>query len=262
MQDMHETSAKKSLGQHWLNDQAMLAAICDAAVVEPGDNVLEIGPGQGSLTAVLLARGAKVVAVELDERLAGSLRLRFDKQPFILNMLSIFDFDLSSLPVGYKIVANIPYYLTAHLLRLLCDTPHKPSRVSLLVQKEVAERVTAQPGDMSILAVSAQLYYQVLLGQIVPSKLFTPPPKVDSQILIMQARNQPLFVALGVHKFMRLVKAGFANRRKTLHNSLSAGLQLSKDETQALLERARIQPNTRAQELSLDDWYRLYLAAK
>ena len=148
-----DVSAKKSLGQHWLDDERSLAAMCDAASIKNGDTVLEIGPGQGSLTAILLDRGARVAAVELDGRLAQELKKKFAGLPFTLNMLSILDFDLSNMPGGYKIVANIPYYLTAHLLRMLSETQHKPSVVVLLVQKEVAERVTSKPGEMSVLAL-------------------------------------------------------------------------------------------------------------
>ncbi|HSX52963.1 MAG TPA: 16S rRNA (adenine(1518)-N(6)/adenine(1519)-N(6))-dimethyltransferase RsmA [Patescibacteria group bacterium] len=249
---------KKSLGQHWLRDQASLEAIVDAANIEAGDSVLEIGPGQGALTVVLLERGAKVVAVELDESLAPGLEQQFKDQPFILNMLSILDFDLSTMSTNYKIVANIPYYLTAHLLRLLCDSLHPPTTAVLLVQKEVAQRVCAGAGDMSILSASVQLYYHVSLGQLVPARLFTPPPKVDSQVLILTRRQQPLFVDIDTKQFFRIVKVGFSNRRKTLLNALSAGLQMSKEETGELLTKANIKPATRAQELSLDDWHRLY----
>jgi len=254
--------ANKSLGQHWLRDNASLEMIYKAGHVKPGDTILEIGPGQGSLTSVMLAHGAKVVAVELDEQLAIPLRQKFSNLPFTLNMLSILDFDLSQMPPNYKIIANIPYYLTAHLLRMLCETPHKPSRAIFLVQKEVAQRVTAKPGEMSLISVVVQMEYKVSLDQIIPAKLFTPPPKVDSQILVMIKRTNPLYTNMDKKEFLRFVKAGFANRRKTLLNSLSAGLQKSKYDTTQLLNAAHVLPNTRAQELSLDDWHRLYLVLK
>ena len=255
---MDELHTKKSLGQHWLTDSATLEEMCEQAGVAAADTILEIGPGKGSLTSKLLDRGARVVAVELDEGLELDLREKFKGQPFILNMLSIFDFDLSTLPHGYKIVSNIPYYLTAHLLRMLCETPHPPQVVVLLVQKEVAERVASGPGDMSFISVAVQLNYEVALGRIVPAKLFSPPPKVNSQILIMQRRTEPLFVNIQTKEFFRLVKAGFANRRKTLLNSLSAGLLLSKVAVKGLLTESGIQPSARAQELSMKDWHVLY----
>ena len=249
--------AKKSLGQHWLTDVASLEAMCDAAEVITGDTVLEIGPGRGSLTASLLERGAKVVAVELDERLGQELTERFRDKPLILNMLSILDFDFSSLPADYKIIANIPYYLTSHLLRLLGEIPNQPSLAVLLVQKEVAQRVVAGPGAMSLLSVAVQFHYKVSLGEIVPAKLFNPPPKVDSQILILERRKKPVF-DVDMDKFFQVVKAGFSERRKKLRSSLSGGLHISKPEAEKLLQSAGIDPNSRAQELSLDDWYKLY----
>lgn len=253
----------KQLGQHWLKDKVSLAAICGGAKIKQGDTVLEIGPGTGELTELLLNQGAEVIAVELDERLSASLREKFKGLPFTLNTLSILKFDLSSLPGSYKIVANIPYYLTNHLLRMLCETQHKPVVAVLLVQKEVAQRVCAAPGEMSLLSVSVQLSYEVSLGPVVLAKLFDPPPKVDSQVIILKRRTQPLFPGWHpgnreVGEFFRVVKAGFSQRRKTLLNSLSAGLHLTKEETLKLLGAAKIQPTIRPQELSLENWYSLY----
>src|SRR6185295_7236194 len=136
----------------------------------------------------------------------------------------ILQFDLSRLSVGYKVVANIPDYLTSNLLRVLCESPNHFSKAALLVQKEVAKRVCAEPGDMSLLSVSVQFYCEAQLGAIVPARLFTPPPKVDSQILMLAYRSQPLFSDVDTKLFFRVVKSGFAQRRKTLLNSLSAGL--------------------------------------
>jgi 16S rRNA (adenine1518-N6/adenine1519-N6)-dimethyltransferase len=218
---MSETpQTKKSLGQHWLYDEAALQAMCRAAGVTPGDTVLEIGPGTGTLTAQLLQAGASVEAVELDQdRLAG-LRAQFAGQPFRLHQQSILKFDLTTLPPGYKVVANIPYYLTSNLVRLLSETPNPPQTAVLLVQKEVAERVAAAPGAMSLLSVTAQYYWEVSLDMMVPARLFTPPPKVDSQILVLHRRQAPLFTDIDTKQLFWLVKAGYSSRRKTLHNSL------------------------------------------
>jgi 16S rRNA (adenine1518-N6/adenine1519-N6)-dimethyltransferase len=155
------------------------------------------------------------------------------------------------------VVANIPYYLTSNLIRVLSESINPPAEVALLVQKEVAERVAAKPGDMSVLSVTAQFYWEVTLGQVVPARLFTPPPKVDSQILILKRRPKPLF-EVDTKGLFRLVKAGFNNRRKTLLNSLSGGLQKPKDEISTMLESAGIKPTARPQELSLEQWYELY----
>jgi 16S rRNA (adenine1518-N6/adenine1519-N6)-dimethyltransferase len=172
----------------------------------------------------------------------------------------ILSFDFTTLPAGYKVVANIPYYLTSNLLRLMCESPNHFSAAALLMQKEVAERVCAQPGSMSLLSVSVQFYCQAELGRLVPAALFTPPPKVDSQILTLTYRSEPRFPNVDTRHFFRIVKAGFAQRRKTLLNSLGAGLSLSREQTAALLATASIDPNTRAQNLSLEQWYALYQA--
>ena len=140
----------------------------------------------------LLAAGAKVVAVEFDKSLAGELQDKFAGKDFELRLENILTFDFGSLPKCYKIVANIPYYLTSHLFRIICETTNIVARAVLLVQKEVAERVTATPGEMSLLAVSVQTYGQVSLGEIVPAKLFSPPPKVDSRVLIIDFYDKPL----------------------------------------------------------------------
>ena len=191
-------------------------------------------------------------------KLADKLKRDFPAPNLNVVKKDILTFDLTALPAGYKVVANIPYYLTSHLLRVLCESSNPPSIVSLLVQKEVAERVCAKPGQMSILSVSVQFFCEASLGQVVPAKLFDPPPKVDSQILKLTYRQKPLFPGVDSKKFFQIVKAGFANRRKTLLNSLSAGLQLPKDQTSEIISSAGLKPNLRPQELSLSDWRELY----
>lgn len=260
----NEPLAKKSLGQHWLHDQAALEAICSAGEVTPDDIVVEIGPGTGTLTQLLLQRAKQVIAIEFDHDLANELPNRLNNDQFAAKLQivreDIRQFDFTSLLANYKIIANIPYYLTSHLIRLISESTNPPILAVLLVQKEVAGRVAASPGDMSLLAVSAQYYWEVSLGREVPAKLFTPPPKVDSQILILHSRNQPLFISNDDKIFFQVVKAGFAARRKTLGNSLAGGLRLSKDHATQLLQAANIDPGLRAQALSIDDWNRLYLA--
>lgn len=257
---MSEPPAKKSLGQHWLRDASTLAAMCDAVDVTAEDTVLEIGPGLGTLTEVLVKRARRVVAVEFDERLAAELDSRVPADNLQIISQDILSLDLTALPPDYKVVANIPYYLTSNLIRVLSETPNPPRMAALLVQKEVAERVAAGPGAMSQLSVTAQFYWQVRLGRVVPAALFEPPPKVDSQILIMKRRPAPLFTDVEPRQFFRLVRAGFAQRRKTLLNSLGSGLHLDRQEAEQLLESAGIEANRRAQALSLDEWHQLYLA--
>jgi 16S rRNA (adenine1518-N6/adenine1519-N6)-dimethyltransferase len=254
--------ARKSLGQHWLLDKDSLQAICLAADLSPADTVLEIGPGIGSLTELLAQQVKKVVAVELDEQLAGELLERISVDNVEVISQDILKFDLTSLPQSYKLVANIPYYLTSHLLKVLSESTNPPVLAVLLIQKEVAERVTAKPGNMSLLSVSTQLYWEVSSDWVIPAKLFTPPPKVDSQILILQRRPEILFNDINPKDYLRIVKAGFAGKRKTLLNSLSGGLKLSKSDVTDLLRTADIDPSVRAQNLSLDDWYHICQVAK
>lgn len=252
---------KKTLGQHWLTDHHALTTITDTAELTKDDTVLEIGPGIGSLTAILAEKVKKVVAVEYDEPLALQLAARYANTNVLIVPEDILQFDLNQLSKGYKVVANIPYYLTGNLLRKLCEAENPPKSMTLLVQKEVAQRITAKPGSMSILAVTVQFYTQVRAGEVIPAHLFTPPPKVDSQIVCLEWRKEPLF-NVDTKVFFKLVKAGFSERRKKLRSSLSGGLAISKDQAEVLLKQANINPEKRAQQLSLDDWYRLYNTQK
>lgn len=248
---------KKSLGQHWLFDEQSLQAMCDAAEITKDDTVLEIGPGLGPLTVMLTARAKHVIAIELDEELARKLPARVPAANLTVVHGDILQFDLSQLPAGYKVVANVPYYVTSAIVRMLLESATKPSRAVLLVQKEVAERLAAVPGDMSVLAVSAQLYADVEVGPVVPADRFDPPPKVDSQVVALAVRKKPLFNDIDQKLFFRVVKAGFGEKRKTLRNSLSGGLALPKDKSEALLAAAGIAPTERAEKLSLDEWHAL-----
>lgn len=247
----------KSLGQHWLHDRSVLAHIADCAELAADDTVLEIGPGLGTLTSELLRRSQKVIAVEFDSELARKLPGQFPGKNLEVIESDILSFDYSTLPAGYKVVANVPYYITSKIVKSLMTASNKPSVAVLLVQKEVAERLAAAPGDMSILAVSAQLFAEVTLGDIVPAKLFTPPPKVDSRVVVLRTRTTPLFTDVSESEFFRVVKAGFSAKRKKLRSSLSGGLSISKQDAEQLLEKAAISPDSRAEELDLDDWYRL-----
>lgn len=255
---MDEPLAKKSLGQHWLDDVASLEAICRAADIQPDDTVLEIGPGPGSLTKLLVKKAGRVIAVEFDAKLAADLPGRIKADNLEVVEQDILSFDLNGLPADYKIVANIPYYLTSNLIRVISETPNPPTSATILVQKEVAQRVAAEPGAMSILGVTAQFYWQVGLAQVVRAELFKPPPKVDSQVLILKRRPEPLFPDVDAKSFFRLVKAGFAQRRKTLLNSLSAGLHTDRTKIARLLEVAGIETGRRPQTLSLEEWRRIH----
>jgi 16S rRNA (adenine1518-N6/adenine1519-N6)-dimethyltransferase len=251
---------KKSLGQHWLKDDASLNAMCAAGELTKQDTVLEIGPGPGALTRKLVDKVSKVVAVEFDEILAQTLPGKINADNLEVVSHDILTFDFTSLPTNYKVIANIPYYLTSNLIRVLSETPNQPSLVVLLVQKEVAERVCAKSGAMSVLSVTAQYFWETSLGRVVGADLFTPPPKVDSQILSMRRHNDALFPGVDSKEFFRIVKAGYSERRKMLRSSLSGGLHIPKPEVEALLVKAGIEPTLRAQALSLMQWHRLYVA--
>ena len=281
---MSEDNPKKSLGQHWLHDTSSLVAMAEAAEVQAGDTVLEVGPGLGTLTEVLLARGAHVTAVEFDDELARELPRKLisrhlerskaqskdlvsdqeqilqqaqDDKLKIINE-DILKFDLSALPKDYKVCANIPYYLTSNLIRRLLESDNPPAVMALLIQKEVAERIASGPGEMSILAVATQFYAEVKLCQLVPAELFTPPPKVDSQIIQIKRRKTPLFPEVDTQKFFQIVRAGFSEKRKKLRSSLSGGLKITKPDADELLKKARISPDARAQELTLEQWRDIY----
>ncbi len=244
----------KSLGQHWLKDRDILAAIADDAELAPADTVLEIGPGLGTLTSEILRRAGRVVAVEFDAELARKLPGQFPGKDLTVANEDILQFDLDSLPVGYKVVANVPYYITSKIIEKLMTAKNKPSTVVILIQKEVAERVAAVPGDMSILAVSAQVFARARLGVEVPREYFTPPPKVDSQVVILETLATPLVAPEDEKAFFRVVKAGFSAKRKKLRSSIAAGLAISKPAAEELLRHANINPELRAEDLAIEEW--------
>lgn len=248
---------KKSLGQNWLRDREMLAAIAAEASLTSEDTVLEIGPGLGTLTSEILRHAGNVIAVEFDRDLAAKLPGQFPGKRLTVINEDILSFDLDTLPAGYKVVANVPYYITSKIIEKLMTANNKPAVVVILVQKEVAERIAARPGDMSILAVSAQMFAETRLGIEIPREYFTPPPKVDSQVVVLETRDVPLIPAEDEKAFFRVVKFGFASKRKKLRSSISAGLAISKPAAEELLRHADIDPELRAEDLSIDDWRRL-----
>jgi 16S rRNA (adenine1518-N6/adenine1519-N6)-dimethyltransferase len=255
-----QNNTKKELGQHWLHDSMVLSAIVDAADVNSGDSVLEIGPGLGTLTDVLATRGAQVTALEFDKDLMPKLAKKFSNTEHVkIEYGDVRTFDFRKMPKNYKVVANIPYYLTSHLIRSMSESANPPSVAVLLIQKEVAERICASPGQMGILSVTAQFYFECSLDIEVPAELFTPPPKVDSQVIVLKHRKQKLF-DVDEKAYFHLVKAGFSEKRKTLRNALSGGLALDKPDVEKLLAAANIKDSARAQELSHKQWYQLYQA--
>lgn len=247
----------KSLGQHWLKNREILEHIAQFAELTREDTVLEIGPGPGTLTSVLLSSAKTVVAVEFDENLANKLPKQFPGKDLQVVHSDILSYDLSQLPAGYKVVANVPYYITSKIVQLLMTADNKPAVVVLLVQKEVAERLAAVGGKHSILSVSAQLFADVRLGDKVPAHFFEPAPKVDSQVVILEPHIQPLFENFDQKVFFQVVKAGFSAKRKKIISSLSAGLALEKSRVDDMLRAVDIDPGQRAENLSLTQWWDL-----
>ncbi|MDR3125664.1 MAG: 16S rRNA (adenine(1518)-N(6)/adenine(1519)-N(6))-dimethyltransferase RsmA [Candidatus Nomurabacteria bacterium] len=244
--------AKKSLGQHWLNDTAALRRIKELLEIKPGDTVLEIGAGKGALTRYLAESSASVVAVEYDGELAKRLANDVPKPLEVVNA-DFLEFDLESLPEGYKIVGNIPYYITGKIVKKCLCARNKPSLVVLLVQKEVAERIAAPVGKLSILGVLSQFYAEIALGPVATADKFSPAPKVDSQVVVLKPRPE-----VQIDKdFEKIVRAGFSAKRKKLKTALAGGLGIDKTAAEKLLQKSQIDPNNRAQNLSVADWRRL-----
>jgi 16S rRNA (adenine1518-N6/adenine1519-N6)-dimethyltransferase len=271
---------KKSLGQHWLKDRAILTKITAYASIK-GNTVLEIGPGLGFLTSVLLAEADKVVAVEYDTELARKLPASFPGKNLEVVNADFLQYDLEQLPKGYKVVANVPYYITSKIVQKLLTAKNQPSEIVLLVQKEVAERLAAGPGNLSILGISAQVYAKVTLGEVVPASMFTPPPKVDSQIVIfhpigsfagstpakesantsapLQGRPLQNLQADPANEkvFFRLVKAGFSSPRKKVVSNLANGLHMERAKVEEWFNDLGLDTNLRAQDLSIANWQQL-----
>ena len=259
----HHIEPKKSLGQNFLFDENVLERIAAAADLQPDDAVLEVGPGLGHLTAVLAETAASVVAVELDNRLIPILQNQFAH----LDHVTLIHGDiLAQDPAAlftrpYKVIANVPYYITGAILRHLLSGTHKPTMMVLTVQKEVALRLTAVPPKMSLLAISTQFYGDVTLVATLKAGSFWPRPDVDSAVVRIDLwEKRPLPLA-EESAFFRLVKAGFSQKRKQLQKSLRQ-LELEKERIPAILTEAGIEPKQRAETLSLADWLRLYQIMK
>jgi 16S rRNA (adenine1518-N6/adenine1519-N6)-dimethyltransferase len=249
--------ADKSLGQNFLQDESALESIVSAAEIHSTDVVLEIGPGLGSLTRHLAVAARQVVAVELDGRLLPPLRAILSPHT---NVRVVHGDVLKLTPderireQGYIVVANIPYYITSAVIRHLLESKIKPRRIVLTIQQEVAERICAQPGDLSLLALSVQVYGEPRIAARIPAEAFFPKPKVASAVLRVDIFPSPRLEPELLETFFKLTKAGFSQKRKTLRNSLSAGLHISPAQAEEWLQQANIEPRRRAETLSIEEW--------
>jgi 16S rRNA (adenine1518-N6/adenine1519-N6)-dimethyltransferase len=252
---------RKSLGQHFLTDPDILDRIVRESGVAHDDTILEIGPGTGELTERLVAAAGWVVAVELDETLSRHVRRRFaDRTNLRVINANVLDHTpVELLAEGeaappYSVIANIPYYITAPILRRFLESDPRPRRLTLMVQKEVAESLVAPPGEMSLLGASVQFYGSARLLFTVPPHAFYPPPKVASAVIRIDLYDRPAVDVPDVGWFFEVVRAGFSQPRKQLHNALAGRLWLPPDSAPGLLRSAGVDPMRRAQTLSLDEW--------
>ena len=250
---------KKSLGQNFMHDPNALEKIVRAAGLGPQDTVVEVGPGTGALTRHLAERARRVIAIELDDRLIPILIHQVgDLENVTLVHADILETDLA-LHIGpeepYCVVANLPYYITSAILRFFLERAHKPRRMVVMVQEEVAQRLVAGPGEMSLLSVSVQYYGQVeIITRLAPGVFWPRPDVVSALVRIEPYRNAPPVRVADEAAFFRVVRAGFSQKRKQLRNALGAGLGISKEEAAALLEAAGIDPQRRAETLTLEEW--------
>jgi len=264
-------------GQNFLIDDMVLEDIVDAADVSASDNILEIGPGIGNLTRLLCERALNqspqsgsgtgqagfVLSIEKDPSFHPVLHAikKDHRDNFRFEIADALEYNFQDFfkerGSSYKVVANIPYYITGKILEMLMTSKFKPSSITVLAQKEVAERITARPGDMNLLAISVQLFGKPKLIQKVPAKCFYPAPKVDSAILQIELFKKPKYEIGDEKKFFRILRACFSGKRKQLHNTLTNNLKLDKQKALAILQELGIDAKTRPQELTIEEWVKL-----
>jgi len=255
----HTMRAKKSLGQNFLNSKTIAHEIVRSAELSGSDTVLEIGPGKGFLTAELLKTGAHIFAIEKDDRLIPFLQEKFaeemTKGVFTLIHDDVTNFDPHAYGLNdgaYKLIANIPYYLTGYIIRTFLETPHKPERMILMIQKEVADRIVARDKKESILSIAVKAYGTPRIVKKVPARYFTPAPNVDSAVLAIEHISNTHFTDRKLEKlFFDIVKTGFAHKRKQLAGNLK---ELFGNTTSTLLAQTGISPHARAEDITLEEW--------
>jgi 16S rRNA (adenine1518-N6/adenine1519-N6)-dimethyltransferase len=247
----------KGRGQNFLHDPAVIHRIVKEAGISPDDHVLEIGPGLGILTQELLERAGRVSAIELDATLARHLERAFsDRQTFDLRQGDALHADLDAIAgdAPMKVVANLPYSAAAAIIQRILESNMSLTSATLMVQREVAERMLASPPDMSILSVATQVYASGQIAFIVPPEVFLPSPKVESAVMTLIPHEKPLLRPERRNRFFRLVNGGFRHKRKNIANSLADETRLSKAEIASVLESVQIDPARRAQTLTVGEW--------
>ncbi len=257
----HNMRPNKSFGQNFLIDRSVLEKIVDAAEISQEDQILEVGAGTGVLTRELAKRGRRVVAVELERDMLALLEkttAHLSNVELLARNLLFLDATQVFAQAPYKLVANLPYYITAPTFRHFLESANPPRLMVVMVQHEVAQRIIAQPGELSLLAVSIQFYGKPRIMAQVPAQAFYPAPKVDSAILRVDVDEQKALTQTERDSFFRVVQAGFSERRKQLHNSLAHGLHRKDEEVRTLLVSASIDASRRAETLSIDEWLHLW----
>ena len=255
--------ARKGLGQHFLVDNEVMEAVVSAADLTPEDTVIEVGPGLGIMTNELAKRAGWVIAIELDNRMASVLRKTLSRDNVVILNEDVLGTDPARLLEGqgefprtlspYKVVANLPYYITSPVLRHFLGASVKPDLMVVMVQKEVAEAIAAEPGKRSVLSISVQFYGRPDIVKYVPADSFYPKPEVDSAVVKINVYPRPP-VEVDEEGFFSLVKAGFTASRKQVANSLAQGLELPKPDVLTMLEKAKIDPQRRAETFTLEEW--------
>jgi 16S rRNA (adenine1518-N6/adenine1519-N6)-dimethyltransferase len=255
----YQLSPNKTYGQNFLMDETILEDMIDRAGVNKKDCVLEVGPGIGNLTERLLGRAGDVVSIEKDPQFLNVLKsLKKQHANFEYQLGDILTIDFSKLvDKKYKVVANIPYYITGKIVQLFLKSDQKPTSLTLLMQKEVAQNIVAKPGRLNLLAISTQLYADAELVTIVPSYKFYPAPKVDSAVVHIELHRKPKYKIDDEKKLFRILKACFAGKRKQLHNTLTNNLKLDKSEVDNLLHQLKIDKAARPQQLTIEQWLEL-----
>jgi 16S rRNA (adenine1518-N6/adenine1519-N6)-dimethyltransferase len=255
---------KRSLGQNFLTDVSVALRVVDALNIAPTDTVVEVGPGRGALTGALAKRSGNLTAIELDDLLAPELASQFEGDPAVTVVHGdALQIDLETLVdsgTPYKMVGNLPYNVASPIIRRFLTAANSPELLVVMLQREVAEAMTAEPGNMTYLSVEVQLRASVELRFLVHPTAFQPEPKVTSAVVALTPHSQPILEVDSQERFLKLVRAGFSARRKQLHNSLSRGLALEPASVQAMLLASGIDGKRRAQTLSLPEWAAVYQA--